>query len=124
MLEEITPLILTYNEATNIERTLKSLTWAKTIIVIDSYSTDETLEILYSFPQVQVFQRQFDSFAVQCNYGLGKIASEWVLSLDADYVLTDKLINEIKNLQKKPGVNSYSVPFKYCVFGKPLYGTL
>ena len=124
MLEKITPLILTYNEAPNIERTLQHLTWAKKIVVIDSYSTDETLKILHSIPQVQVFQRQFDSFAVQCNYGLGKITSEWVLSLDADYVLTDELISEIKSLQTEPNVNSYAVRFKYCVFGKPLRGTL
>ncbi|AOY83924.1 glycosyltransferase family 2 protein [Moorena producens JHB] len=124
MLEEITPLILTYNEAPNIQRTLQQLTWAKTIIVIDSYSIDETLEILDSIPQVQVFKRKFDSFAAQCNYGLGKIASEWVLSLDADYVLTDQLISEIQTLQTSPDLNSYSVRFKYCIFGKPLHGTL
>ena len=73
MLENITPLILTYNEALNIERTLQHLTWAKKIIVVDSYSTDGTLEILYSIPQVEVFQRMFDYFADQCNYGLEKI---------------------------------------------------
>ncbi|MBH8561032.1 glycosyltransferase family 2 protein [Nostoc sp. CENA67] len=121
---DITPLILTYNEAPNIRRTLESLTWAKSIVVIDSFSTDETLEILHSYSQIQVFQRKFDSFASQCNYGLGKIASEWVLSLDADYVLTDELINEIKTLPTESDVDSYSVRFKYCIFGKPLRGTL
>ncbi|MEM9922942.1 MAG: glycosyltransferase family 2 protein [Cyanobacteria bacterium P01_D01_bin.50] len=124
LIEKITPLILTYNEAPNIERSLQHLTWAKIIVVIDSYSTDETLDILYSNPQVQVFQRKFDSFAGQCNYGLEKIASEWVLSLDADYILTLELVNELKALQTEPDVNSYSVRFKYCVFGKPLRGTL
>ena len=124
MLEKITPLILTYNEAQNIERTLKPLIWAKKIIVIDSYSTDKTLDILHSIPQVKIFQRHFDSFANQCNYGLEKIVSEWVLSLDADYVLTDKLISEIQNLKPEIDVNSYYVRFKYCVFGKPLHGTL
>lgn len=98
MLEQITPLILTYNESPNIQRTLEKLTWAKQIIVIDSYSTDETLDILSNYPQLQVFQRKFDSFANQCNYGLEKIPSSWVLSLDADYVLGDELVNEIKAL--------------------------
>ncbi len=124
MLEKITPLILTYNEAPNIYRSLQRLIWANSIVVIDSYSTDETLEILYSIPQVQVFQRKFDSFAAQCNFGLEKIASEWVLSLDADYVLTDELIDELKRLQSEADLNSYSAQFKYCVFGKPLHGTL
>jgi glycosyltransferase involved in cell wall biosynthesis len=48
MLEKITPLILTYNEEPNIDRTLQQLRWAKEIIVIDSYSTDRTLDILKS----------------------------------------------------------------------------
>jgi glycosyltransferase involved in cell wall biosynthesis len=65
MLEEITPLILTYNEENNINRTLEKLKWASKIIVIDSYSTDKTLEILSSYPQLEVFPRKFDSFASQ-----------------------------------------------------------
>lgn len=124
MLNNITPLILTYNEAPNIERTLNQLTWAPKIIVIDSFSTDETLDILNKFPQVEVFQRKFDSFAGQCNYGLSKVNTPWVLSLDADYTLSQELIAEIEFLQEKPEINSYSVPFKYSVFGKPLHGTL
>lgn len=124
MLEKITPLILTYNEAPNIDRTLKRLTWAKRVVVIDSYSTDKTLEILRSYPQVQILQREFDSFAYQCNYGLKQIKTEWVLSLDADYVLSDELINELKTLQEAASVNSYFVRFKYCVFGKSLRSTL
>ncbi|MBD2501501.1 glycosyltransferase family 2 protein [Anabaena azotica] len=124
MLEEITPLILTYNEAPNIARTLKKLDWANTIVVIDSYSNDATLDILSSYPQVQIFSRKFDSFASQCNYGLTKITSSWVLSLDADYILTDELIAEIQAIPANSDVNSYSIRFKYCVFGKPLRGTL
>lgn len=124
MLEEITPLILTFNEAANISRTLQRVTWAQTIIVVDSYSTDETIEILQSYPQVKILQREFDSFASQCNYGLANIKSEWVLSLDADYILSEELVDEIKALPKKLPVDSYVVRFKYCVFGKPLHGTL
>jgi glycosyltransferase involved in cell wall biosynthesis len=124
MLETIIPLILTYNEENNINRTLEKLKWASKIIVIDSYSTDKTLEILSQYPQVEVFSRKFDSFASQCNYGLSKITSEWVLSLDADYILTDDLIREITSLPIESDINSYSVRFKYCVFGKPLRGTL
>jgi glycosyltransferase involved in cell wall biosynthesis len=124
MIEKITPLLLTYNEAPNIERTLQHLIWAHKIVVIDSYSTDKTLEILDYYPQVQVFQRQFDTHATQWNYGLEQVTSEWVLSLDADYILTDELIDEIQALPEELCIDGYFFKFKYCVFGKPLRGTL
>lgn len=124
MLEKITPLIITYNEAANIDRTLDRLTWAKEIIIIDSYSNDETLEIIAKYPQAKVIQNKFESFASQCNFGLSKIESEWVLSIDADYVLSQELIEEISLLPDLTDINGYAVPFKYAVFGKPLRGTL
>ncbi|EAW38837.1 glycosyltransferase family 2 protein [Lyngbya sp. PCC 8106] len=124
MLEKITPVILTYNESPNIDRTLKQLTWAKRIVVIDSYSTDSTLKILKSYPQVEIFQREFDTHTHQWNYGLEQVTSEWVLSLDADYQLTDKLIEEIKMLSLETQFDSYFVRFRYCVFGQPLRGTI
>lgn len=124
MLGKITPLILTYNEAPNIDRTLQQLTWANQIIIIDSYSTDETLEIISKYPQAQVFQRQFDTHATQWNYGLEQVSTEWVLSLDADYYLTDELIAELKQLKRDRAIDGYFIHFKYCVFGKPLRGTI
>ncbi|MEA5596117.1 glycosyltransferase family 2 protein [Rivularia sp. UHCC 0363] len=122
--EQITPLILTYNEAPNIERTLQHLTWAKTIVIIDSHSTDETLEIIKSYPQVQVLQRKFDTHTRQWNYGLEQVKSEWVLSLDADYIVTNELISEIKTLQTDREISGYFTRFKYCVYGKPLRGSI
>ena len=124
MLENITPLILTYNEENNINRTLQHLTWANRIVVIDSYSTDKTLEILSSYPHVEVFQRKFDTHATQWNYGLDQVKSEWVISLDADYLVTDALIAEIKNLSPDSTIDGYFAKFKYCIFGKPLRGTI
>src|SRR5262249_22728275 len=124
IISEITPLILTYNESPNIGRILQRLTWAKRIVIVDSYSDDETLEILKSFPQVEVYQRKFDTAANQDNYGLDRITTEWALSLDADYYLTDELIEEIKNLKPQDSINAYWAKFKYCVFGKALRGSL
>lgn len=124
MIEEVTPLILTFNEASNIDRTLQRLKWAKTIVVIDSYSTDKTIEIIQSYSQVQMFQRSFDTHATQWNYGLAQVKSEWVLSLDADYIVTDELLTEIEELPIDLKLDGYLIRFKYCVFGKPLRGTL
>ena len=82
--DQITPLIITYNEAPNICRTLGKLLWAQRIVVIDSGSTDGTVEILRGYPQVEVIQRPFINAASQCNFGLTQVVSPWVLSLDAD----------------------------------------
>ncbi|MEB3160315.1 MAG: glycosyltransferase, partial [Synechocystis sp.] len=95
MLEQITPLILTYNEAPNIDRTLQKLTWAKRIVIIDSFSDDDTLEIIRQYHQVDFFQRKFDTHANQWNFGLDQIKTEWALSLDADYTLSDQLLLEL-----------------------------
>lgn len=124
MLDKITPLILTYNEAPNIERTLQQLTWADTIIVIDSFSTDQTIEIVKSYSQGYVLQREFDSHTQQWNFGLEQIQSPWVLSLDADYIVTDELIAEISALPFDGNIDGYFVRFKYCVFGKPLRNSI
>jgi glycosyltransferase involved in cell wall biosynthesis len=123
-LDQITPLILTYNEAPNIDRTLRQLTWANTIVIIDSYSTDETLEIARKYPQVQIYQRDFDRHANQWNYGLEQVNTPWVLSLDGDYVLSDQLISEITKIPADPRNDGFFIPFKYCVFGKALRGTI
>ncbi len=122
MLEQITPLILTYNEAPNIGRTLEELRWARDIVVIDSFSDDETLQILSQFPQVRVFQREFDNFASQCNFGLAEsgISTEWVLNLDADYVLTPELVDELNTLSPDYDVHGFRARFVYCIYGRRL----
>lgn len=125
MLEQITPLILTYNEAPNIGRMLERLSWARDIVVVDSFSQDETLEIVSRFPQARVFQRKFDCLENQWSFGLKEtgIESEWVLALDADYILTPSLLDEIEVLNPQPTVAGYSVNFEYCIYGRPLRGS-
>src|SRR6185369_13811837 len=100
MIEAITPVILTYNEAANIRRTLQQLSWARNIVVVDSFSDDGTVEILSEYPQVHLFQRKFDNHARQWNFGLREthISDEWVMALDADYLVSPQLIDEIKSL--------------------------
>lgn len=124
MFELITPVILTYNEAPNIARTLSKLSWARDIVVLDSFSQDETVSIVRQFPQVRVFQRSFDNHASQWNFAVTEtgIATEWVLALDADYVLSDDLINELGQLAPTSDIAGYEVSFIYCINGKPLSG--
>jgi glycosyltransferase involved in cell wall biosynthesis len=120
----ITPLILTFNEAPNIRRTLEKVAWAMEILIVDSFSTDETLEIVKDFPQARIVQRKFDTFAGQCNFGVEQIKTEWVLSLDADYVLSEELNRELVGMKPDVGIAGYRAAFTYCVYGKPLRATL
>jgi glycosyltransferase involved in cell wall biosynthesis len=124
MLDQITPLILTFNEAPNIERTLSRLKWAKEIIVVDSFSTDETCDLVRKLPQTRILQREFVSFARQCNFGLQHIRTEWVLSLDADYLLSEECVAEVTDLRPSEEVAGYRAAFRYCISGRPLRASL
>lgn len=119
-LSEVTPMIITYNEEANIERTLNQLTWAERVVVIDSFSTDKTIDILESYSNVDIYYNKFESFADQCNFGLSKIESTWVLSLDADYVLSIDFKEELDKYVSQGEYNSYFASFNFCVFGKAL----
>ena len=111
MIEEITPVIITYEEAPNIARTLDKLVWAKRIIIIDSGSNDETLEIACSYRQAQVIHRSFDDCASQWNFGNSQVDRGWILSLDADYELSDALVAELHGLD--PGADRQWLPGEF-----------
>ena len=123
----LTVLLLTFNEEANIERTLAALQWVPRILSIDSGSTDRTLKLLAAEPKVTIQHRPFDSFADQCNFGLDLIQTQWVLSLDADYVVTPSLAEEISTCLQAHNPDlfaGFAIPFRYCIAGKPLRGTL
>jgi glycosyltransferase involved in cell wall biosynthesis len=120
--DQITAIVITWNEESNIRRCLERLTWAREVVVMDSGSTDRTLEICNNFPNVRVVHRKFDSFALQCNAGLKEITSEWVLSLDADYLVLADFPQKMKQLNGD--ADGYRLSFRYCVYGKPLRSCL
>lgn len=126
MLEAITPLLLTFDEMPNLERTLAPLGWAKRIVVVDSGSTDGTREWLGKDPRVTIYVRPFDVHALQWEFGLREtgIDSEWVLTLDADHVLTPEAVVEIEGLEPAGGTSGFEARFEYCVEGRRLRGAL
>lgn len=124
MIEEITPVIITYNEAPNVARTLNKLVWAKRIIIVDSGSNDETLDIIHSYPQAQFIYRPFDDCASQWNFGNNQVDRGWILSLDADYELSDEFIAELGGLHPTAATVGYRAQFIYRIFGRPLRGSL
>jgi glycosyltransferase involved in cell wall biosynthesis len=88
VLADITPVILTYNEAPNIGRSLERLTWARQVVIVDSGSTDETLAIAARYPNARAVHRPFDSLAQQWTFAVDHTGVEtgWILRLDADYM--------------------------------------
>lgn len=125
-LSQVAVLILTYNEETNIGRTLAALERFPEVVVLDSGSTDETIAIASRFPNVRIVTRAFDQHATQWNYGLTScsIRRPWVLALDADYVLPAGMVDDIANLPNESAVAGYRAAFRYCISGRPLSGAL
>jgi len=114
----ITAIVITYNEEDNIRRTLNALSRVDQVIVLDSDSRDQTKQIAQEFPNVTLQIRPFDNLMNQWNYGHTLAKHDWVLSLDADYLVSPALLNEIAALDlAKAG---YEAPFRYCIYGHPL----
>lgn len=100
MINDITVIILTYNEEKNIKYALENVNgWAKQIIVLDSYSTDSTIDICSNY-DVDIYYNKFKNFSSQRKHSLTHtdIKSEWIFILDADEYLTDELKKEISEL--------------------------
>jgi glycosyltransferase involved in cell wall biosynthesis len=96
----VSVIILTFNEGANIESCLESVFgWVNEIIIVDSYSTDDTLKICKKYTQ-RIYQHPFETQARQFNWALDslEISSEWILRLDADESVTDELAKEIINI--------------------------
>ena len=120
----LSAVILTKDEEANVGRCLEKLKWVPKVLVLDSGSTDGTERIAKSFPNVEWATRPFDTHATQWNHACDLAKTEWVLCLDADYILSDGIIREISDLRPGPEVCSYTARFVYCIEGKPLRGTI
>ncbi len=124
MLDRITPLILTRDEEANIGRTLAQLAWARQVVVVDSLSTDRTVEIAQQFPNVHVVPRSFDSHAVQWAFGVQQVTTPWVLTLDADYFVPEAFVRELATLDPPLDVAGYRAAFVYAIDGRPIRAAL
>ena len=126
MLDQITPIILTYNEAPNIRRTLDALRWARRVVVVDSGSTDGTEEIAKSFSNVDWYVRNFDSFKAQCEYAIHNtgIETNYVLALDADMTVSGELVSEIESKFLLANFDGGLLRFEFRLSDRPLAGSL
>lgn len=92
----VSVILLTYNEELHIERCLKSCEFASEVILVDSYSTDCTLEIAKRF-NAKIYQHSWENYAKQFNWALETLplSQPWIMRLDADEIVTPELSDEL-----------------------------
>lgn len=114
----ISAVVLTKNEAKDIEKCLKTLTWCNEIVVIDDYSTDNTVKIAQKYTQTIYKHNLNNNFSAQRNFGLQKAKGEWVLFIDADEEVTKNLKDEILKAVKTKKYNGFYLKRKDLNWGK------
>lgn len=117
---KISALLIVFNEEKNIEKALKSVEFADEIIVLDSFSTDRTAEIIKTkFPDVQFYQNKFEDFTKQRNLCISFAKNDWILFLDADERITHELKKEIlKEIRKPITKEAYFFKRKFFFMGE------
>jgi glycosyltransferase involved in cell wall biosynthesis len=119
---KVTALVLSYNEERHIEDCLKSLSWCEEIFVVDSGSTDHTLDIAKRYTG-KVVGNPFEGFAKQRKWAVTKlpVANQWIIFVDCDERITPELAAEIKTkMEKNPEADGYYIHFKQYFFGRLL----
>ncbi len=114
--------MIAMNEEANLARTLESVRWADEIVLVDSGSTDRTLEIAKSFG-AKTSYHAFGGHGEQKNVALDRCTSDWILLLDADEVLSPELQDEIRQLLacaggREPQFNAWWIPRLNLYFGR------
>ncbi len=121
-MQTITVIIPTYNEENYIQDCLRSVSFADQIIIIDSFSSDKTLEFTKEF-ECEIIQRKFDNFSNQKNEAIKLAKSDWILFIDADERVTEKLKYEIKETLENPKHQAYKIKFPHFYMNRFLYHT-
>ncbi|MGQ9644105.1 MAG: glycosyltransferase family 2 protein, partial [Ignavibacterium sp.] len=119
-MNKISVIIITKNEVRNIGDCLESVKWADEIIVVDSGSEDETISIAKRFTD-KVLINEWKSFAHQKSFAMNQAVNEWILSIDADERVSDKLKEEILNSELNQ-FDGYRIKRENYFLGKLIRG--
>lgn len=117
---KISAVIITLNEQKALPAFLESLWFAHEIIVLDSYSTDNTVAVAKENKKVKVFERTFDDFSSQKNAAISKASYDWIVFFDPDEKITKQLSQEIINTLKDPKAIAYYVKREFYFMGKKI----
>ena len=112
--------VITKNEERNIARCLDSVAWAPDLVVVDAFSNDETVHIAESLG-ARVFLREWEGYAAQKSFAAAQALQPWVLSLDADEMVTPELAAEIERVLKaNPEEAAFSIQIPLYFLGRQL----
>ena len=115
-MEQLSAFVTTFNNAQTLRLCLESVKWADEIVVLDSFSSDDTLQIAEEFG-AKIFQHKFLGYGPQKQSALEKTSHRWVLLLDADEVLSPDLQQEVREvLQQGPDCAGYELPRQEQMF--------
>ncbi|MBN1384999.1 MAG: glycosyltransferase family 2 protein [Elusimicrobia bacterium] len=115
---KISVVIITKNEQDDLPYCLENVKWADEIIVVDSGSTDTTVDTAKRFG-AKVFERKWEGYGIQKNFAIDKAVNKWVLSIDADEVISPELQREIKEIIKgSDDYVAFKIPRKLIFQGK------
>ncbi len=103
--QKLSIIIITLNEIENIEAVLTNVSFADEIIVVDSYSSDNTVDVIKKYPHVKCIQHKFINFSNQRNFALQQATNNWVLFIDADERVSEDLQKEIIEVVHNPKDN-------------------
>jgi glycosyltransferase involved in cell wall biosynthesis len=118
MMNKISAIIITKNEAVNIERCLDSVKWVDEVIVVDSGSTDST-RIIAEKAGARLYDFEWNGFGPAKEFARIKASGDWILSIDADEVVTSSLAEEIKKaISNESGITGYYLPRQTNFQGK------
>jgi len=111
--------IITYNEEKNIENTLKALSFCDEIVIVDSFSKDSTIDIAKKYTD-KIYTQEWLGYGKQKNFAISKMSTDWILSIDADEIVTKQLAQEIPSAINKQDAEAFLINIQLVFMGKAL----
>jgi len=115
---KISCILITRNESKNIRRCLESVSWTDEIVVVDSYSQDDTKKIASEFTD-RIYDLKWEGFGKAKEYAKNQATGEWILSVDADEVISESLRKEIqRTVESEAPLDGYLIPRRSNFLGR------